>query len=124
MSEQFDSPENISEQEVLELLDTRGLEDEEVRMKLNCYAERCEAEANAQAAADPENLEVSNYANILCQFRLASLYLKSRRYFKEGVRAMMETQMAASYAESTKDIWVETQKILQMIWDANDDSRN
>jgi hypothetical protein len=124
MSEQFDSPENISEQEVLELLDTRGLEDEEGRMRLNRYAERWEWGANEWAAADPENPEASNYANVSCQFKMACLYLKSKRYFEEGVRAMMETQMAASYAESTKDIFAKTQKILQMIWDANDDNKN
>jgi hypothetical protein len=112
MSEQYKSPEKISEQEVIEALNTKGLEDPEAKEMLGIYVDKCHAEADAEAASDPEIPEASNRANIKAEIKIATLYSKTEKYKDIARESLEEIYMAASQLESTQDLASEIELLL------------
>jgi len=102
--EGYKEPEGINEQEVVNVLDSKGIEDPEVKALLEKYVDQCQAESNAEAKSDPENPEASNRANIKAQIKIAILLSKTEKYKTEAKESFEDAYNAASQNESTHDL--------------------
>lgn len=111
MSESFEKI-PVSEEVVIEVLNTRGVEDPEARELLGKYVDQCHAEADAEAAADPESAEASNRANIKAEIKIALLYSKTDKYKEQARGALEESLMAASQDPSTQDLAEQIENLL------------
>lgn len=101
----FESPENskISEAEVVEALNVKGLEDPEAKALLEKYIDECQAEADAQYAANP-TAETSNQANLEAAIKIATLYSKTDGYKDLGREGLAEAREAAFQDPATQDL--------------------
>lgn len=114
MNEEFNSPENIiSEQEVVEILNARGVEDSEAKAKLSKYAEQCERESEMESDSEPENEKVSNRARIKCVIKMSTVYLKTENYKEYGRESLEELLMNEGGGESTSDLADEIVSLLE-----------
>lgn len=104
MFERPSLPEKIREEVVIEALNTKGAESQEARELLEKYVDQCHAEADAEAAGDPENPEASNRANIKADIKIAVLYSKTEKYKDSARESLKDAYWAASQNESTKDL--------------------
>ena len=102
--EGYDLSEVINEEDVADALDKHGVEHPDTRELLDKYARQCEAEADAEAAADPENPVASNRANIKTAIKMATLYPKTRNYKQQALEMLEEAYQMASQNESTADL--------------------
>ncbi len=104
MFEKPQSPEQITEEVVIEALNTKGIEDPETKELLGKYVDQCHAEADAEALADPESHDASNRANIKADIKIAMLYSKTDRYKDQALQSLEDVRLAASQNDSTKDL--------------------
>ncbi|OHA62194.1 MAG: hypothetical protein A2556_01030 [Candidatus Vogelbacteria bacterium RIFOXYD2_FULL_44_9] len=106
MHESFNSFENspVSEQEVVKILNSKGLEDNEARELLVRYVDQCHVEADTEASADPESSITSNRANIKAEIKIAILYSKTENYRDLAISSLEEALMAAVQDPSTQDL--------------------
>ncbi len=111
MSESFEQL-PISEEVVIEALNTRGVEDPEAKELLDKYVNRCQTEAKAEVAADPESPVVSNRAPIKAAIKIAILYSKTERYRDYGRESLQEVLLVASQDDSTQDLVQEIEHLL------------
>ena len=105
--EGFKKPEGITEQEVVEALDSRGIEDLEVRALLEKYIDQCSREADLEVQSDPDNPKTPNRANIKAQIKIAILLSKTKNYRDEALESFNDVLNAASQDESTQDLFDE-----------------
>ncbi len=98
------SPERITEEAVIEALNTKGVENQEAREMLEKFVDQCHTEADAEAAADPENPDASNRANIKADIKIAILYSRTEKYKESARESLEDAYWAASQGESTKDL--------------------
>jgi NifB/MoaA-like Fe-S oxidoreductase len=77
-------PEGISEEAVIEALDSGGIEDSEAKKLLEAFVDQCMAEAGREVATEPESAEVSNRANIKAQIKIGRLLSKTKSYKREA----------------------------------------
>lgn len=117
MSESMSSFENIplSEEAVIEVLNSSGIEDPETREILEKYIDQCHTEADAEAAADPENPIASNRANIKADIRIAILYSKTEKYKNQAAESLVDALIAASQNDSTLDLVQEIEMLLSRL---------
>jgi hypothetical protein len=104
MKESFESSENINEQEVIDALDTKGIEDAETRELVEKFVDRCHAEADAQAVAEHDSKEISNRANILADIKIALLYSKTKKYKEQALESLEDARLAATQSVDTSDL--------------------
>ena len=104
MFEHPQSPERITEEVLIEGLNTKGIEDQETRELLEKYVDQCHAEADAEALADPENPEASNRANIKADVKIATLYSKTDKYKDQARESLEDARWATSQNDSTQDL--------------------
>jgi len=114
MSESFEKI-PVSEAVVIEALNSKGVEDTETRELLGKYVDQCHAEADMEAAADPESSIASNRANIKAEIKIAVLYSKTDNYKEQARDALEEVYMAASQDESTQDLAQEIGDLLSRV---------
>jgi hypothetical protein len=108
--EQFKSPEGleVSEEQVIETLRTKGMEDPEAQELLGKFVDQVHAEADKEALADPTNADASNRANIQAQIRIISVYSHVEALKGDALEALTEVLIAAMQDESTKDLMGQT----------------
>jgi hypothetical protein len=101
----FESPENskISEAEIIEALNAKGLEDVEVKALLDKYISQCQLEADAKYAANP-TAETSNRANLEAAIKIATLYSKTDKYKDLGRAGLEEAREAVFQDPATQDL--------------------
>lgn len=104
MNESYKHPEGVTEQQVIEALNTKGVEDAEARALLEKYVDQCHAEADMEAATDPSNPEASNRANIKADIKIAILYSKTEKYLGQALGSLDDALRAALQNESTHDL--------------------
>jgi hypothetical protein len=104
MIESYKHPEVINEQELIGLLNLRGVEDQATKAILEKFVDQCHHEADAEVAAAPGNLEISNRANIKADIKIAILYSKTERYKNQARESFEDTYTAASQNDSTYDL--------------------
>ncbi len=112
MSESFENI-PVSEQQLIEALNTKGAEDPEAKELLKGYVDQCHAEADREAAADPKSSDVSNRANIKADIKIVSLYSKTEKYKDYARESLEETLVAASQDESTEDLAEEIIRLIE-----------
>lgn len=94
----------VLEEDVINILNTKELDDPEVRGILDRYIDQCHADADAEAAADPQSCVASNRANINAEIRLAKLYMRTDWYIDLAVVSLEDALLAAQQNEDTKDL--------------------
>ena len=101
----FESPENskISEAEVIEALNGKGLEGPEAKALLERYVNECQLEADAKYAADP-TAETSNRANLETAIKISILYSKTKDYKDLAREGLEEAREAAFQNPATQDL--------------------
>lgn len=104
MTNPFETPQEVTEQEIIEALNAKGIEDTGTVELLAKFVNQCQAEANAEAAADPENPEVTNRANIEADIKIARMYLKTERYKEQASQSLRDSRVAAFQTDSTQDL--------------------
>jgi hypothetical protein len=102
--EGFTQPEGVTEQEVIDILDSKGIEALESAQVLGRFVDSCMAEADREAAEDPDNPVVSNRANIKVQIKMGVLFSKTKNYKREALYYFEDALMAASQDDSTEDL--------------------
>ena len=115
MFEKPNLPETIREEDVVEALNTKGIDDQEAREMLEKYADQCHAEADAEVATDPESPETSNRANIKAEIKIAILYSKTEGYRNQARESLEDAHLAASQSESTQDLAVEIKSLIKSL---------
>jgi hypothetical protein len=112
MTENLNSPENIDPQEVVNILEARGIEDPEAKELLERYAEHCEKEADK---ADPMDEIATNLARIECVIKVAKVYLKTERYRDYGRESLEEifNNPGAGHSEATQGLEDEVARLLR-----------
>ncbi|OHA23632.1 MAG: hypothetical protein A3G52_02685 [Candidatus Taylorbacteria bacterium RIFCSPLOWO2_12_FULL_43_20] len=99
--------------EVIDRLNAVGIEDAQTLEMVNKYVDLCHAEANEEAAADPQSAEVSNRANIKAEIRIARLFLATLNY-KDRAKEILQDVLEAAYQnESTLDLASEIETLLR-----------
>jgi len=112
MGSKFESLQFLSEEEVIEVLDSREFNSPEAITIFGRYADQCHVEADRKADADRNNPVSSNRANIEAEIKIALVMLKSSRYKSEGIESLEETLIAAKQSETTVDLVEEIETIL------------
>jgi hypothetical protein len=112
MTNPFETPNEITEEVVIEALNSKGVENTEAAELLAKYANQCQAEANAEAAGSPEDPLVSNRANIKADIKMAQLYAKTANYKHMAAASLQDTLLAASQDTATQDLAEEIETLL------------
>lgn len=114
-SQKIESDPTISEQELINLLDMNGIENEETKRHLLKFVDECHHFANIEAAAVPDSKLVSNRANLNAEMKIAFLYSHTTRYHEEAIEAFWSVYDAASENEETHDIAERCKKAIQAL---------
>ncbi|MFZ2523499.1 MAG: hypothetical protein WAW92_03905 [Minisyncoccia bacterium] len=101
--EEFKVPERISEDVLVDIINTKGIEHVDTIEEVRKYYEQCENEANILAVADYESRVASNRANIGAQISMGRLFAKTK-YRNEAFGYFEDARVAASQDEHTKDL--------------------
>ena len=115
MFEKPNLPEVITQEAVIESLNTKGIEDQEARDLLEKYVDQFHTEADAEAVSDPENPRASNRAKIKADIKIATLYAKTIRYKDQARESLEDAYWAASQNESTKDLIEEIDSLRKVL---------
>ena len=117
MTEQIKTIEKniILEQEVIDLLNLKGVEDPETKGLLEKYVDQCHSEADAEVLSSPDTPGISNRSNIKADIKIASLYFKTERYKDYGKEALGEAYEAAIQNDSTLDLADEINRLIHDI---------
>ena len=108
--ERFESP--LTEEKLVETLDALEPGSPEARELIGRYADQCHEEADREAAADPENPQASNRANIKAEMKIGLACLKSSRYAESARDSLWQTLEMAIQDENTADLALEIRKVL------------
>ncbi|MFA6251105.1 MAG: hypothetical protein WC603_00535 [Candidatus Paceibacterota bacterium] len=103
---------NVNEQQVIDALRDKGIDDVETKELLIKYIDQCHSEADREAVADPT---LSNHANIKAEIKIAELYSKTQ-YKDYALESLSEIYQNAGQNESTKDL---VEQIRQLIDELN-----
>ena len=99
---------NITEQEVVEALKSKGIENQEAKDLLIRYTDQCHSESNTEAMTNPD---FSNRANIKAEIKIAELYLKTQ-YKDYAIESLNEIYQNAGQSELTKDLAVQINSLI------------
>jgi len=113
--EQFESPERNVEQEVIEVLRTKGIEDPEAQELLGEFVDQVYAEADVEAEADSQNPDASHRANIKAQIRVIGLYSQVETLKRQARESLLEVRMMAMQSDSTKDLAEQVENLLDSL---------
>ena len=115
MPEQFMSPEGeVTEEVVIEALN-RDLESSEAVELYNRYYNQCQADADREVAANPENPGISNRVNIKVQLRMALLYSKTKTCLEQAENDLYDVVLSASQNEATLDLAQQAKKAIEAL---------
>ncbi|MFA6514947.1 MAG: hypothetical protein WCT42_01625 [Candidatus Paceibacterota bacterium] len=101
MIESFKSPEGVTEQQVIDALNTKGIEDPETKALLLEYVDHCHDDADKEARDNPE---LSNRINLLTEIKIALLYSKTEKYKEYAIESLEDIYTAASQDDLTRDL--------------------
>lgn len=109
--ESFETP-PLTGEAVVEILDAHEPGSLEAMEAIGKYADQCHVEADAEAAADPENPAASNRANIKAEIKIALVCMKSEKHKEAARESLEQTLLAASQDDSTADLAEQIRDIL------------
>ncbi len=114
-SEQIPTNENIpvSEQGVIEALNSKETSETESKEILVKYSQQCEAESDAKVASNPDDPHLPNRANIECAFKIAQVLIETEKYKQQGLEALEEAYGMALQTELTADLAKQIDEIIQ-----------
>lgn len=103
----------VTEDEVIESLNIRGVESPESQELLRKYAEAVEAVADKEAAEHNGDGVASHRANIKAGIKMAILYSKTEKYGEYAQESLEELYDAAYQVEATHDLAEYIKQLLQ-----------
>lgn len=94
---------NISEAEIIEILDAEGPEDPETEALLERYVDQCRSEIAAKYAGQPD-AEASSRTDLETEIKIATLYLQTKKYKDLGREDLKKAREAALQDPTTQDL--------------------
>ena len=83
------------EQELIILLNTNGVEDENTKAKLIAFATQCELEAGFKIKDNPDEFGNANAAQFIVALTMAKLYSQTEKYKDYALESLYELQQGA-----------------------------
>lgn len=105
MSQEFGpSNERISEEYLINMLDSSDIDSPWAIEALTKYIDQCHAEADLEAAEDPGSFIASNRANIKADIKVGILLTKTEKYKDRGMEMLRDAFFTVGQHESTADL--------------------
>lgn len=94
----------VTEQEVMDALDAKGLEDPETSELYARYVEQCWVEAKAKGDAARGDKDVSNKASIEADLQIVSMLAKTKNYRGHARELLEDTYRMAEQQAASLDL--------------------